>query len=71
MSMSLRLLAVSAAFAFAGVAFAAAPQASDAASATKPHSAQQQRMIACNKQATADCVTGDASSPAAAALSRS
>ncbi|MEO7053154.1 MAG: PsiF family protein [Rhodanobacter sp.] len=52
MSMSLRLLAVSAAFAFAGTAFAAAPPANDAAATTKPHSAQQQRMIDCNKQAT-------------------
>ncbi len=52
MSMSLRLLAVSAAFAFAGAAFAAAPQASKASSAAKPHTAQQQRMIDCNKQAT-------------------
>lgn len=52
MSTSLRLLAVSAAFAFAGAAFAATPQAGNAASASKPHTAQQQRMINCNKQAT-------------------
>ena len=52
MSMSLRLLAVSAAFAFTGAAFAAAPQSNNAAPATKPHSAQQERMIDCNKQAT-------------------
>ncbi len=52
MSMSLRLLAASAALAFAGAAFAAAPQASTAAPATKVHSAQQQRMVDCNKQAT-------------------
>jgi hypothetical protein len=52
MSMSLRLLAVSAAFAFTGAAFAATPPASNAAAATKPHTAQQQRMIDCNKQAT-------------------
>jgi len=51
MSMSLRLLAVSAAFAFAGAAFAATP-AKTTAAATKPHTAQQQRMIDCNKQAT-------------------
>lgn len=52
MSMSLRLLAVSAAFAFAGAAFAATPPASNATKASKPHTAQQQRMIDCNKQAT-------------------
>ena len=52
MSMPLRLLAVSAAFAFAGAAFAAAPKTSTEAHATKPHTAQQQRMIDCNKQAT-------------------
>jgi hypothetical protein len=52
MSMSLRLLAVSAALAFAGAAFAAAPQASTAAPAAKTHTTQQQRMIDCNKQAT-------------------
>ena len=51
MSMSLRLLAASAAFAFAGIAFAT-PQATTAAAATKPHTAQQQRMVDCNKQAT-------------------
>jgi hypothetical protein len=49
MSMSLRLLAVSAAFAFAGATFAASPAATTAA---KPHTAQQQRMVDCNKQAT-------------------
>ncbi len=52
MSISLRLLAVSAAFAFAGTAFAATPQAGKSATASKPHTAQQQRMIDCNKQAT-------------------
>ncbi len=53
MSMSLRLLAFSAAFAFAGAAFAATPQDSTAATpAAKPHTAQQQRMADCNKQAT-------------------
>ncbi|HEY0199350.1 MAG TPA: PsiF family protein [Rhodanobacter sp.] len=51
MSMSLRLLAISAAFAVAGAAFAATPQTSTAAPA-KVHTAQQQRMIDCNKQAT-------------------
>ncbi|WP_426702424.1 PsiF family protein [Rhodanobacter sp. Col0626] len=51
MSMSLRLLAISAAFAFAGVTFAATPQASTAAPA-KARTAQQQRMADCNKQAT-------------------
>jgi hypothetical protein len=51
MSMSLRLLAVSAAFAFAGATFAATPPAA-AAAPTKPHTAQQQRMVDCNKQAT-------------------
>jgi hypothetical protein len=49
MSMSLRLLAVSAAFAFASTAFAATPPA---ATAAKTHTAQQQRMVNCNKQAT-------------------
>ncbi len=52
MSMSLRLLAVSAAFAFAGAAFAATPQTGKATPSSKPHTAQQQRMIDCNKQAT-------------------
>jgi len=53
MSLSLRLLAFSASFAFAGLAFAAAPAATPAATtAAKPHTAQQQRMIDCNKQAT-------------------
>src|SRR5574337_135857 len=42
MSMSLRMLAVSAAFALAGAAFAATPQADQAAPAAKPHSAQQE-----------------------------
>ena len=51
MSMSLRLLAISAAFDFAGAAFAATPQASTAAPA-KARTAQQQRMVDCNKQAT-------------------
>jgi len=50
MSMSLRLLAASAVFAFAGAAFAATP--ATPAAAAKPHTAQQQRMIDCNKQAT-------------------
>ena len=52
MSLSLRLLAVSAAFAFAGAAFAASPAAPATAPATKPHTAQQQRMVNCNKLAT-------------------
>jgi hypothetical protein len=75
MSLSLRLLAISAAFAFAGTAFAASP-ATPAAS-TKPHTAQQQRMIDCNHQATgkkgaerkafmSSCLKGHASAPAAA-----
>lgn len=53
MSMSSRLLVVSAVFAFAcsGAAFAAKPQSGSAAPA-KPHTAQQQRMIDCNHQAT-------------------
>jgi hypothetical protein len=50
MSMSLRLLAASAAFAFAGATFATTPAAATATA--KPHTAQQQRMINCNKQAT-------------------
>ena len=53
MSLSLRLLAASVAFAFAGAIFAATPQASSPAAPTaKPHTAQQQRMIDCNKQAS-------------------
>jgi len=51
MSMSLRLLAISATFAFAGAAFVANP-ASAATPSAKPHTAQQQRMIDCNHQAT-------------------
>ena len=51
MSMSLRLLAISAAFAFAGAAFAA-PQSSMTGPAAKPATSQQQRMTDCNKQAT-------------------
>ena len=50
MSSSLRLLCISATFAVTGAAFAASP-ATPAASA-KPHTAQQQRMINCNRQAT-------------------
>ncbi|MFA6228673.1 MAG: PsiF family protein [Rhodanobacter sp.] len=52
MSMSLRLLAISAAFAFAGAAFAATPQAASTAAPAKPRTGQQQRMVDCNKQAT-------------------
>lgn len=52
MSLSLRMLAVSAALAFAGAAFAANPTSSTTAPTAKPHTAQQQRMINCNKQAT-------------------
>ncbi|MGB5939819.1 MAG: PsiF family protein [Rhodanobacter sp.] len=53
MSLSLRLLAFSATLAFAGAAFAASPATAPAtAPAAKPHTAQQQRMIDCNKQAT-------------------
>lgn len=51
MSMSLRLLAISAAFAFAGAVFAS-PQSSMAAPAAKTLTPQQQRMGDCNKQAT-------------------
>ena len=50
MSLSLRLLAISATFALAGTAFADSPAAP--ATATRPHTAQQQRMINCNHQAT-------------------
>jgi len=75
MSLSLRLLAISAAFAFAGTAFAASPATPTAS--TKPHTAQQQRMIDCNHQATgkkgaerkafmSSCLKGHASAPAAA-----
>jgi hypothetical protein len=84
MSMSLRLLAASAAFAFAGATFAATPAAATATA--KPHTAQQQRMINCNKQATgkkgaerktfmSTCLksggTAAASAPAAAAAAPS
>ena len=76
MSLSLRLLAVSAAFAFAGAAFAASP-APATAPAAKPHTAQQQRMIDCNKQATgkkgadrktfmSSCLKGQSTTAAAA-----
>ncbi|MHB1058102.1 MAG: PsiF family protein [Rhodanobacter sp.] len=51
MSLSLRMLAASATLAFAGAAFAASP-AGTTATAAKPHTAQQQRMVDCNKQAT-------------------
>lgn len=50
MSLSLRMIGISAAFALAGTAFAATPVASTAT--TKPHTAQQTRMVNCNKQAT-------------------
>ncbi len=56
MTISLRLLAASAALAFAGMTLAATPQTSAPAasptSATKAPTAQQQRMVDCNKQAT-------------------
>ena len=52
MSISLRLLAVSAALAFAGAAFAAAPAGQQQLLPTKTLSSQQQRMSDCNKQAT-------------------
>ncbi len=75
MFMSLRMLAISAALAFAGTAFAASP--ATPAATTKPHTAQQQRMIDCNHQATgkkgaerkafmSSCLKGHASAPAAA-----
>jgi len=78
MSLSLRLLAISAAFAFAGAAFAASPATAPAtAPAAKPHTAQQQRMIDCNKQATgkkgaerktfmSSCLKGQSTAAAAA-----
>lgn len=50
MPMSLRLLVIGAGLAFAGATLAASQPATPAT--TKPHSAQQQRMIDCNKQAT-------------------
>jgi hypothetical protein len=73
MSMSLRLLAVSAAFAFAGATFAATPPAAPA----KARTAQQQRMVDCNHQATgkkgaerkafmSSCLKGGAATAAAA-----
>lgn len=51
MMMSLRLLAITAAFACAGASFASTPETSTAAPA-KHRTAQQQRMADCNKQAT-------------------
>ena len=51
MSMTLRLLAISAAFAFAGAVFAS-PQSSMTGPATKTLTPQQQRMSDCNKSAT-------------------
>lgn len=51
MKMSLRLLAVSAALAFAGASLAATPQAA-MAPAAKVRTPQQQRMADCNKEAT-------------------
>jgi hypothetical protein len=81
MSMSVRMLVISAAFAFAGAAFAATPQDSATAPAAKTLSSSQQRMSDCNKQATgkkgadrktfmSSCLKGDtaaAAAPAAAA----
>jgi hypothetical protein len=81
MSMSLRLLAISTAFAFAGAAFAAAPQAGTAAPAAKTLSSSQQRMSDCSsaakgkkgadyKSAVSTCMKGGstaAATPAAAA----
>ncbi|TAL83510.1 MAG: phosphate starvation-inducible protein PsiF [Rhodanobacter sp.] len=55
MSMPLRLLVISAAFAFAGATFAASPQPGNAdavkAPVSKARTAQQQRMVTCNKEA--------------------
>jgi hypothetical protein len=51
MLMSLRLLAIGAALAFAGAAVAS-PQSSMSGPAAKPVSSQQQRMTDCNKQAS-------------------
>ncbi|RCS31140.1 phosphate starvation-inducible protein PsiF [Rhodanobacter denitrificans] len=76
MSLSLRLLAISATLAFAGAAFAATP-ASTTPPAAKPHTAQQQRMVDCNKQATgkkgderkafmSSCLKGQSTAAAAA-----
>ena len=69
MSMSLRLLAISAAFAFAGAAFAATPQASTTAPA-KTLTPSQQHMADCShqnagkkgddyKNAVSACMKGD------------
>ena len=69
MSMSLRLLAISAVFAFAGVAFAATPQASTTAPA-KTLTPSQQHMADCShqnagkkgddyKNAVSACMKGD------------
>ncbi|MDE2155200.1 MAG: phosphate starvation-inducible protein PsiF [Xanthomonadaceae bacterium] len=51
MSISLRLLALSAALAIGGAASAATPQTGTAAPAAKVRTAQQQRMADCNQQA--------------------
>ena len=87
MSLSIRTLAVSAAFALAGTAFAAtaAPApAAKAPAAQKEMTAQQQRMADCNKEATgkkgaerktfmSSCLKGEstAAAPAAAAAAPS
>jgi len=74
MSMSLRLLANSAAFAFAGATFAATPQANTAAP-TKTLTSSQQRMADCGhqnagkkgddyKNAVSACMKGDTASAA-------
>ncbi|OOG45778.1 PsiF family protein [Rhodanobacter sp. C01] len=81
MSMSVRMLVISAAFAFAGTAFAATPQTSAAAPAAKTLSSSQQRMSDCSsaakgkkgadyKSAVSTCMKGGstaAATPAAAA----
>jgi psiF repeat len=78
MSMSLRLLAVSAAFAFAGAAFAG-PQASTTAKTLTP---SQQRMSDCShqnagkkgddyKSSVSACMKGDSAAPPAKKLTPS
>lgn len=57
MSMSLRLLAISAAFAFAGAAFAS-PQSSMTGPTAKTLTPQQQRMTSCNADAKSKALTG-------------
>jgi len=78
MPLPIRALAVCALLAMTGTTFAATPAADDTAPATKPRTAQQQRMADCNKQATgkrgderrtfmSHCLKGHATAPASEA----